>query len=140
MTTIFHKIEGWRSNPVFGQLVRFAITGGFVTALGAGLYAVMVALTTVHEQVAVFAAYVVCVAIGYVMHSRFSFRGHGSRDNVAATTGRFVVVSLISYAMNAFFTWALVRGFELPRWTPVLPILFVTPLATFTLNRLWVFK
>lgn len=125
---------------MIGQLVRYAITGGFVTVLGAGLYALLVETTPVHEQVAVFAAYVVCVGVGYVLHSRWSFKGHGSRDNPAATTSRFVVVSLVSYTLNAFFTWAMVRGFDLPRWSPVLPILFVTPLATFALNRHWVFK
>lgn len=125
---------------MIGQLVRYAITGGFVTILGAGLYALLVETTPVHEQIAVLAAYVVCVAIGYVLHSRWSFKGHGSRDNPAATTSRFVVVSLVSYGLNAFFTWAMVRGFDLPRWSPVLPILFATPLATFALNRHWVFK
>ncbi|RHW16886.1 GtrA family protein [Sphingomonas gilva] len=125
---------------MLGQLVRYAITGGFVTVLGAGLYAVLVETTPMHEQIAVFAAYVLCVAIGYVLHSRWSFRGHGARGNAAATTSRFVVVSLVSYGLNAFFTWAMVRGMDLPRWSPVLPILFVTPLATFALNRHWVFR
>lgn len=128
------------ANTPLAQLIRFAITGGGVTVLGAGLYLAMVSLTHVNEQVAVFAAYVLCVMIGYGLHSRFSFRGHGSRDNVAGTTSRFVAVSLLSYGLNAFFTWALVRGLDLPRWTPVLPIVFVTPLVTFTLNRRWVFR
>jgi putative flippase GtrA len=128
------------SNTVIGQIARYAITGGGITLLGAGLYGGLVALTTIHEQLAVIAAYAVCVALGYVLHSRWSFRGHGSRDNTAKTTARFFVVSLVSYGLNAFFTWLLVRGFDLERWTPVLPILFVTPLATFALNRRWVFS
>lgn len=128
------------ANTVIGQLARYAITGGGVTVLGAGVYGALVELTTIHEQLAVIAAYLVCVAIGYVLHSRWSFRGHGSRDNAAKTTARFFVVSLVSYGLNAFFTWAMVRGFDLARWTPVLPILFVTPLATFALNRRWVFS
>lgn len=140
MNELTRHWNGLRTNPMIGQLVRYAITGGFVTVLGAGLYALLVETTPVHEQIAVLAAYVVCVAIGYVLHSRWSFKGHGSRDNPAATTSRFVVVSLVSYALNAFFTWAMVRGFELPRWSPVLPILFVTPFATFALNRYWVFR
>lgn len=129
-----------RDQALFGQLVRYGVSGVAVTALGAGLYAALVALTPIHEQLAVFAAYVICVAVGYVLHSRWSFRGHGRRDAPHATTARFVAVSLVSYGLNAFFTWALVRGFDLPRWTPVLPILFVTPLATFALNRHWVFR
>jgi len=137
---IAKALQQLNANTALGQLIRFAITGGGMTLFGAGLYAALVSLTRVNEQVAVFAAYVVCVLIGYVLHSRFSFRGHGSRENVAHTTGKFFVVSLVSYALNAFFTWALVRGLDLPRWTPVIPIVFVTPLATFTLNRRWVFR
>lgn len=140
MQTITRHWQGLKDSALFWQLVRYAITGGFVTLLGAGLYVVLVATTPVHEQIAVFAAYVVCVAIGYVLHSRWSFRGHGSRDKPHETTARFVIVSLVSYGLNAFFTWAMVRGLDLPRWSPVLPILFVTPLATFALNRHWVFR
>lgn len=123
---------------LLGQLIRFAVVGGFVTLLGAGVYAMLVERTAIHEQVAVFLAYLLCVAVGYGLHSRVSFSGHGSRGD--GTTARFVVVSLVSYTMNAFFTWAMVRGAHLPRWSPVVPIMFVTPVATFLLNRLWVFR
>jgi putative flippase GtrA len=139
VVSLGERVRALRDHELLGQLVRYAITGGGVTALGAGLYGALVGLTPIHEQLAVFAAYVVCVAIGYVLHSRWSFRGHGRRDDVRRTTIRFVTVSLVSYGLNSFFTWALVRGLDLPRWTPVLPILFVTPLATFSLNRRWVF-
>ncbi|WP_326523292.1 GtrA family protein [Sphingomonas sp.] len=127
------------SNTVHGQLVRYAISGGAVTAIGGALYLALVLATTIDEQVAMLAAYLVCVAIGYVIHSRWSFRGHGSRDNPGKTTSRFFIASLISYALNAAFTWALVRGIELPRWTPVLTTLFVTPVIMFVVNRRWVF-
>lgn len=122
------------------QVARFVLTGGFVTLLGAGLYALLVEQTPIHEQLAVFLSYLLCVAVGYVLHSRWSFAGHGERTNPRAQTVRFVMVSLLSYALNAGFTWAMVRWAGLPRWSPVLPILFVTPLVTFTLNRQWVFR
>lgn len=127
------------ANTVLGQLVRYAITGGGITLLGAALYTGLVLATAIHPQLAMFAAYVVCVAVGYVLHSRWSFRGHGSRDNVARTTTRFFVVSLVSYGLNAFWTWFCINALHLPEWTPVVPLLFVTPLATFALNRNWVF-
>ena len=123
---------------LLGQLVRFVAVGGFVTLLGAGLYALLVERTPMHEQLAVFLSYVLCVVVGYVLHSRLSFAGHGERGD--GTTMRFVVVSLVSYGLNALFTWGLVRGLELPRWSPVIPIVFATPLVTFALNRQWVFR
>ncbi len=127
------------ANTMFGQLVRYAITGGGVTLLGAAIYTGLVLSTAIHPQLAMFAAYVVCVMVGYVLHSRWSFRGHGNRDNPGKTTTRFFVASMISYALNAFWTWLCVAALGLPEWTPVLPLLFVTPLAMFALNRNWVF-
>lgn len=124
---------------MLGQLVRYAITGGGITLLGGALYTGLVLTTTIHPQLAMFAAYVVCVAVGYFLHSRWSFRGHGNRDNPSRTTLRFFIVSLVSYGMNASFTWLCVTALGLPEWTPVMPLLFITPLATFALNRRWVF-
>ena len=77
--------------------------------------------------------------VGYVTHSRFSFRGHGARDNLARTGGRFIIVSLISFALNSFWVWLLVQSLVLPLWAPYPLILGLTPLITFTLNRKWVF-
>lgn len=128
------------SDGLLGQLVRYAITGGGVTLLGAALYTGLVLATHIHPQAAMALAYLVCVAVGYVLHSRWSFRGHGTRDNPARTTLRFFIASLISYAMNAFWTWACIAGLGLPEWSPVLPLLFVTPLAMFAINRNWVFR
>lgn len=121
------------------QVLRFAVSGGAVTLLGSALYAGLVQTTRIDPQLAMFAAYVVCVLTGYGLHSRWSFRGHGSRDRPAARTARFVAVSLVSYGLNAFWVWALVTRAGWPRWTPVVPLVFLTPLATFTLNRRWVF-
>lgn len=128
------------ADTIVGQFVRYAITGGGVTLLGAGLYLAIVATMPVHPQEAMLAAYLVCVAAGYVLHSRWSFRGHGARDGGVRTTARFFVASFISYAMNAFWTWLCITALGLPDWTPVLPLLFVTPLAMFAINRYWVFR
>jgi len=131
-------VERARRSEVFGQLLRFGLVGGFVTALGAGAYLVA-ALAGVPPLLANVIAYLVAMATGYVLHSKVSFRGHGSRDNPAQRTVRFVIVSLISFGLNSLFVWALTEPLGLPVWTPVVPMLFVTPLVTFTLNRRWVF-
>lgn len=129
---------------ILGQVVRFGLTGGFVTLLYAAIYglvgeAPLPLPPNRHLQVANLCGYLVAVAIGYLMHSRWSFRGHGRRDDVGRTTSRFFIVSLISLALNAFWTWLLAAEFEWGRYTPLIPICFVTPIVTFTLNRRWVF-
>jgi putative flippase GtrA len=124
---------------IFGQIVRFAMVGGFVTALGAGAYWVPATFLGVPPLLANLLGYAVAVAVGYVLHSKVSFRGHGSRDNPGTRTMRFVTVSLISLGLNSLFVWILTGPLEGPTWWPVVPMLFVTPLVTFTLNRRWVF-
>lgn len=128
-----------RDSGVLGQLIRYGITGGGVTLLGGGLYAVIVYTSAIHPQVAMFLAYLVCVAVGYFLHSRWSFRGHGSRDNPAKTTARFFIASLISYGLNVFWTWLCIDVLGLHELSPVVPLIFVTPLLMFGINRQWVF-
>ncbi len=123
---------------VLGQLIRFLMTGAFVTVLGVGVYAVVALLLRWHPQVGNLMAYLVAMGTVYVLHSRFSFRGHGNRTQ---TTGvKFVAVSLISYALNSFWVWLFTEPLGLdPAW-PILPMVFVTPAITFLLNRQWVFR
>ena len=122
-----------------GQLVRFGLTGGFVTLLGATAYYVPATYLGVPPLIANVFAYLVAAGIGYVMHSRWSFRGHGRRDNMARTTSRFLIVSLVSLALNSMFVWTLTGLLRGPTWWPVVPMVLVTPLVTFSLNRRWVF-
>jgi len=124
---------------VLGQLIRFVISGAFVTALGVGVYALVALVLQWHPQLGNFVAYVVAMATGYVMHSRWSFRDHGA-ERTHTTKVRFVIVSLISYALNSFWVWLLYSHLDLHRAVPILPMLFITPAVTFLLNRQWVFR
>ena len=128
-------------SELFGQLVRFGMVGGFVTGLYALVYSPLAKYELTSPQVANLAGYLVAMVTGYVLHSRWSFRGHGTRDNAARTTSRFFIVSLVSLGLNALFVFVLTDSMMLdgPWWWPLIPILFVTPLVTFTLNRQWVF-
>lgn len=123
---------------LLGQLVRYAITGGLASVVNIGVYWILAA-RGLQPNAAWTAGFVAAVIVGYVVHSRWSFRGHGRRDNLARTGGRFVVVSLVSFAANQFWVWLLVEHFALPLWSPYPPVLLVTPLLVFTLNRRWVF-
>lgn len=129
-------------SQLLGQLIRFGLVGGFVTGLYALVYSPLAGYGIVSPQLANLAGYLVAMVTGYVLHSRWSFRGHGRRDNTARTTSRFFIVSLVSLALNALFVFILTDSMALdgPWWWPLIPILFVTPLVTFSLNRQWVFR
>ena len=133
------RLDDWRRSEVFGQLVRFAIAGGITTAIYTVVYSPLAKYRITSEQVANLAGYLVAMISGYLIHSRWSFRGHGA--DAGQTTKRFFAVSLVSYGANTLWVWLLTDDAMLagPWWWPLIPVLFVTPLVTFMLNRLWVF-
>lgn len=125
-------------SELLGQFVRYALTGGLASLVNIGVYWVLAA-RGMAPNIAWTLGYVAAVAVGYVVHSRWSFRGHGTRDNLARTGGRFVIVSLVSFGLNQLWVWLLVVRLGLPLWSPYPLVLGVTPLIVFALNRRWVF-
>ena len=125
-------------NKTFGQLVRFAIVGFSLAALYSAIYWVL-ATYVMPPVVAVLVAFLVAVSIGFVLHSRWSFRGHGrTEDNKLKV--KFLLVQLSGFFLNEAFTWVLTGPLHGPTWWPLVPAIFVTPLATFALNRHLVFR
>nr|WP_295373699.1 GtrA family protein [uncultured Sphingosinicella sp.] len=128
-----------RHSDILGQIVRFGLTGGLLTLLVAGGYWIVATLFGVDPMLSLTLNFLVFTALGYVLHSRFSFKGHGSREQSASRTVKFFTVNCIGFASNQFFVWLLVERLGGPTWWPVIPIVLVTPLLTFSLNRQWVF-
>ena len=126
------------SNPAFGQLVRFAIVGFSLAALYSAIYWYL-ATYYMPPVVAVVIAFLVSVSIGFVLHSRWSFRGHGKREDHAMKM-KFLAVQSSGFVLNEIFTWVLTGPMHGPTWWPLIPAIFVTPMATFILNRHLVFR
>ena len=123
---------------LFGQLVRFGLVGLLSTAIYAAVYWPL-ATYAIHPVAAVVVAFAVAVTIGYFLHSRWSFKGHGKEES-AETQGCFVAVQGSGMVLNMAFTWVLTGPlFHGPTWWPLVPAVIVTPLVTFALNRWWVF-
>jgi len=127
------------NRDLIAQVVRFGMTGVLLTLLVAGGYWIAADVFGVEPMLSMTLNYLVFTALGYVLHSRFSFKGHGERDNPGARTMRFFIVNSAGFLTNQFFVWLLVKQMEGPVWWSVIPIVFVTPVLTFSLNRRWVF-
>lgn len=130
---------------LFWQIVRYGLTGLFVTACQATIYWTLAALVDLHPQLANGIGYAAAVVIGYLLHSAFTFRGHGDRagdtaQGTAARGAKFVAVSLVSYALNALWVFLCVTHMRWPEWSPIPAMIFVTPAVVFGLNRQWVFR
>jgi len=123
---------------LFGQLTRFAIVGLFLAVIYSAIYWYL-ATYVMPPVAAVLIAFLVSVTIGFVLHSRWSFRGHGRREDRAMQV-KFLAVQSSGLLLNEAFTWVLTGPMHGPTWWPLIPAIFVTPFATFLLNRQWVFN
>ena len=125
---------------LFWQIMRYGLSGLFITACQATIYWTLAALAGWHPQLANTTGYVAAVMIGYVTHSLFTFRDQDSDGNHAARGVKFVAVSLLSYALNALWVFLCVTHMQWPEWSPIPAMIFVTPAVVFGLNRQWVFR
>ena len=127
------------SNDTFAQLVRFALVGFFLAGIYSAIYWYL-ATYVMPPVAAVLIAFLVSVSIGFVLHSRWSFRGHGKRED-RQMKAKFLLVQASGFVLNEVFTWVLTGPlFHGPTWWPLIPAIFVTPFATFLLNRQLVFR
>lgn len=90
--------------------------------------------------VAVSPAFGVALVFSFIVHSRWSFKGYGSRQTGIDQQMRFVAVQVIGLAINAMMTWLCTAFLHLAPWVPLAPAVVVAALFTFVLNRAWVFK
>lgn len=126
------------NNSEFGQLVRFAIVGFSLAGVYSAIYWYL-ATYVMPPMLAVVAAFLVAVSLGFILHSRWSFRGHGKREDRAMKL-KFLAVQSAGFLLNEAFTWVLTGPMHGPTWWPLIPAIFVTPLATYILNRQLVFR
>jgi putative flippase GtrA len=130
-----------RHKVLIGQLVRFGLTGVLMTLLVAGGYVFVTDFFHIDPNLSMTLVFLVATWLGYYLHSSFSFRDHGDRDPRKAhiRTVRFFIVNVIGFFANQFFVSLLVKNMGGPTWWPTIPIVCVTPLLTFSLQRKWVF-
>lgn len=133
-----HALIG-RHSALIGQVLRFGLTGGLMTLLVAGAYWIVATVFPIHPMLALTLSYLAFAPLGYLLHSRWSFKGHGARDQAGLRVARFLTANTSGFLLNQLFVWFFVKYLDGPVWWSVIPIVIVTPIVTFTLNRKWVF-
>jgi len=134
-------IDHWRRSGLLSQLVRFGIAGGLSTLIYSAVYLPLTywVLPRAWAVLAVPPAFLVAVICGFFLHSGWSFRGHEAGGQGARLHVKFLVVQSFGFVLNALFTWIATALLHQPPWVALIPAATVTPLATFFLNRQWVF-
>ena len=121
------------------QAARYAFAGVIITILVAASYWAVAEYLHVDPMLSLTLVFLFFTGVSYVTHGAYSFRGHGARDRAHVRATRFLVINILGFVTNQFFVWLLVKQMGGPTWWPVVPIILVTPLLTFTLHRRWVF-
>jgi putative flippase GtrA len=125
------------SRELAGQMLRYGVTGVALAALYAAIYWAGATLLAMPAQLANGAGFLAALIAGYVLHSRWSFRGHGRRSGWSWS--RFLVVNFAGYLLNCLWVWLIVDELARPVALSIVPIVTLTPLFTFLLNRRWTF-
>jgi len=120
-----------------GQMLRYGVTGIALAALYASVYWVGARLLHGPAQLANAAGFLAALAAGYILHSKWSFRGHGRRTSWSWT--RFLMVNFAGYLLNCLWVWLIVQRLGRPVELSIVPIVSLTPAFTFLLNRRWTF-
>lgn len=132
-------LPGFLASPAARQLIRYAIAGFCVTQLAAGIYSALVLSLAMRPLDANVASTACGLAIGYGVHSRWSFAG-GSADAEHSRIARFLLGSLAAFLVNSAWVFLLVSIMHLSPLAPVPLMMFATPWLSFLLNRHWVFR
>ena len=142
MTAILRQVENWRASGMLGQLIRFGIAGGISSVIYSAVYLPLTSRVFEREH-AVFAvpfAFAVAVTAGFFLHSAWSFKGHGTRDTSGRQHVKFVLVQGFGLVLNLAMTWIITGPLlHQPSWVALIPVFTLIPIATFALNRQWVF-
>jgi putative flippase GtrA len=120
-----------------GQVLRYGVTGVGMAALYAAIYAAGAIAMAIPPQLANAAAFIAALISGYLLHSQWTFRGHGHRSSWSG--GRFLIVNFAGYLLNCLWVWLIVDALGGPVAISLVPMVTLTPVFTFLLNRRWTF-
>lgn len=126
---------------MFAQLGRYAVAGATAAAVYALVYLLVAGqLPAGQAAFAVVPAFLISLFVSFQLHSRWSFAGHGSREEKIAQPLRFLVIQAVGLVTNFVITYVVTAVLLAPNWVALVPSLTLTPLLTFALQRHWVFR
>ncbi len=123
------------------QFLRYGIAGAGAVMIYSAVYLLFAGLVFA-KGYAVFAvapAFLLSLAASFLLHSRWTFRAHGTRDGGVGQPLRFTLVQAGGFALNSLFTYIVTVPLGGANWLALIPCVLITPVATFAAQRVWVF-
>lgn len=121
------------------NVLAFASVGAFITICSAFSYWVLSGPFNIDPNISLLAVFIVFTAIGHFLHGSISFREKTGGKVSSGSLWRFGAVNIAGFSLNQLFIFAMVKIQHWPDWTPILPMILVTPVLVFVLGRYWVF-
>ena len=139
---MWRHVEQLRASAMFGEVIRFGISGVLTTLIYVAVYWPLTRFVFEqrHAVYAVPFAFAVAVTVGFFLHSRWSFKGHATRDADPLRHVKFVAVQASGIALNGLITWIGTAKLGYSPMVPLLPAVTCATVFTFFLNRQLVFK
>lgn len=126
-------------DAVAPQALRYGMAGVVLAGFYAGFYLLLIR-GGVAPLVANSLTWLSALALGFILHSRWSFRGHGRRGRGARNALAFLAVNLVGYVANTAWILILNEAMGLHPAAALGPILLLTPALSFWLNRRFTFS
>jgi putative flippase GtrA len=125
---------------LFVQLMRYGFVGVGVTLFQIAIYNLLIGAGHLVPLIANTLATAAAMVVGYTIHSRFTFDGHGTRESELRAVFRFIVTNgVVGYSVNSLWVWLFTAVLHWSAHWPSVPMFCVTPALLFWLNRKWVF-
>ncbi|MGE3294379.1 MAG: GtrA family protein [Geminicoccaceae bacterium] len=116
------------------QYGRFLIVGAIATLVHVLLYVAAVAELGWSPLAANALGFAVGVQVSFFGHGRWTFRG------ATGSPSRFLVVAALGFAINSLCVQLVTTGLGLSYGWAIPFIAGVTPVLSFSLNKLWAFR
>ena len=123
------------------QFVRYIVAGAGAATIYSIVY-LLFASFVFAKGYAVFAvapAFLISLAASFLLHSRWTFRAHGSGAKGFGRPLRFTIVQASGLGLNSLFTYVVTVPLGGANWVALIPCVTITPVVTFVAQRLWVF-
>lgn len=120
----------------FGRLFRFGIVGIVATLVYAGATLFAIEILHLAPVLSSIVGQLTATGVSYFGHSMFSFAVQADHKTYLS---RFLVILLLTFALNASVTWLLSDVLQISHRISVAVVTVLIPLVNFVCNRYWVF-